>query len=91
MSKLRKILMYKYYDYMCDDFHRTTEFQDNKEVKKEIQCPECGKVAIKAISAPHISAAMGTDPNSAQGNRWAKMHRDEAKRQNKAVGNTPES
>lgn len=79
--------MYKYYNYICEDFHSDKLFLDSNEVPKEILCKECGKVAVKAIAAPHISAKMGTDPNSAQGNRWAKMHRDEAKRQNALVGN----
>ena len=74
--------MYKYYDYICEDWHKTELFLDNNKVEKSIECPECGKVAKKAIAAPHISAKMGTDPNSAQGNRWAKMHEQEAKRQN---------
>lgn len=83
--------MYKYYDYICDDFHRTTKFQDANEVLPEINCPDCGKVAVQCISAPHISSKMGCDPSSAQANRWAKMHKNEAKRLNAKIDPNPSS
>lgn len=49
-------------------------FEELTEYKKETQCPECGGVADKLISAPSISLEgySGSFPDAAE--RWAKKH-----------------
>lgn len=70
-------------EFKCPDNHQfmLRDYSDTSNTK----CPECHKEAKRVIGAPHLSAKMGTDPNSAQGERWARMHREEAKRQNAQV------
>lgn len=74
---------FRIYDFMCEDGHTFDELVYAEET--ETTCKVCKKSAKKIPSAPHISVSMGTDPNSAQGNRWAKMHEQEAKRENAKI------
>lgn len=76
-------MAFRVYDFMCEDGHIFDRVVNSET--SEIECSVCKKIAKRVPSAPHLSAKMGIDPNSAQGNRWAKMHEEEAKRQNAQI------
>lgn len=67
------------------------EFTERVYHNDDVYCPKCNKLSSKKVGAPHLSSRMGLDSNSAQGRRWAKMHADEAKRQNSQVDPNPSS
>ena len=77
------------FEYTCPDNHTFESLEEPDDIV--IPCKVCNLDSKRIISAPHISVKMGQDPNSSQGNRWAKMHRDEAKRQNAKVDPNPSS
>lgn len=82
------------YKYLCKnpDCNLETEIVHSIHDDTITKCPECKQETFgRVIGAPHLSAKMGLDPNSAQGNRWAKMHRDEAKRENAKIDPNPSS
>lgn len=76
-------------EFSCTNEHNFT-IRDYSEIK-EAECPDCGEAGSKVIGAPHLSSRMGVDPTSAQGNRWAAMHRKEAKRLNAKIDPNPSS
>lgn len=73
------------YEFMCPDNHRFERLTDEHE--RTSVCPQCSQEGKRIISAVHLSAKMGLDPSSAQGDRWARMHTQEAKRRNEQEGN----
>lgn len=70
-------------DFKCPNNHRF-EIRDYSDAPPP-ECPICSQVSERVVSAPHLGMSMGVDPNSAQGNKWAKAHQEEAKRQNARI------
>lgn len=70
-------------DFKCPNDH-IFEIRDYSDAPLP-ECPKCNQISERVISAPHLGISMGTDPNSAQGNKWAKMHEAEAKRHNAGI------
>jgi putative FmdB family regulatory protein len=63
-----------YYDFQCKDCHEVYEALVTPDTR-ERQCPECGLVATRLISKPHLDYRMGSDPDMpTMASKWAKMH-----------------
>lgn len=77
------------FEFKCPEDHITERLVQDHE--HTVLCMTCNREANRILSAPHISVRMGVDTTSAQANRWAKMHRDEAKRQNAKIDPNPSS
>lgn len=77
------------FEFKCPDNHITEQLVPDHE--NTIICIICNQDANRIISASHIGVRMGVDSTSAQANKWAKMHTDEAKRQNSKIDPNPSS
>jgi len=69
------------YEFQCPKGVVFEEYCDSEQ--KEAICPCCSQKAQRIISAVRLGMRMGVDsalPTMAD--KWAKMHKDEAKRQN---------
>lgn len=64
----------------CDERFESYEHYEDKEIEHE-----CGGVAHRVMSAPKLDYLhMGVSlDNPTAADKWAKMHRDEAKRANR--------
>lgn len=83
--------MYKYYDFQCPDKHINEYFLDPQGLTAKVLCKDCGEVSRRIPTAPHLSVRMGIDSSSSQATRWARMHVDEAKRENAKIDPNPSS
>ena len=89
LSNRTEKIMYRMFEYRCPDNHIFSSLEEPDT--QVIPCKVCGLESIRIISATRISMKDGVDPNSSQGNKWARAHREEAKRQNSKIDPNPSS
>ena len=72
------------FEFLCPDNHKFDRLIDDSERTSE--CKTCGKEAKRIISAVRLDYRMGVDDSMpTMADKWAKMHKDEAKRQNSLI------
>jgi hypothetical protein len=78
------------YEFCCPDGHVFDRYID--EDVSQIDCKHCNLVAKKIISVVRLGMSMGVDTDmTTMADKWAKMHKDEAKRQNAKIDPNPSS
>ncbi len=71
------------YDWRCQSCNTKFEALE-KMVTLERECPECGNVAKRLISAPRLDPKMGLDPsNTTAADRWARVNKQKTEQDKK--------
>lgn len=72
------------FDFQCTRCADTFEELVQKDVKN-LECPRCGYVANRLISAPRMDPRLGVDPDHfpTMGDRWAKVREQRQKIESK--------
>ena len=78
------------FEFQCPDGHLFERFVDDS--KTTSKCETCNQEANRIISAVRLGMRMGVDSDlTTMSDKWAKMHVDEAKRQNAKIDPNPSS
>lgn len=75
------------YQYRCECEHVFTELKKIAD-RATHECPECGVTAKQEITPIHLDyLSMGRDPDSfpTAGDKWAKIHEQDARVKNQKV------
>lgn len=72
------------FEFVCNKAHRTEHFVDSETLS--VQCPECGDVANRVISAPRISLEGFTGAFPTAADAWARKHEQAARERAKKDG-----
>ena len=90
MKRWRQAMTRRIYEFMCPDGIVFEEYIDSEQ--KEAICPHCSVKSQRIISAVRLGMSMGVDSAiPTMSDKWAKMHVDEAKRQNAKIDPNPSS
>lgn len=73
--------MKRMFDFLCDSGHVTERLVDDSV--GAITCPECGKEAVKAVSAPTIKLEGFTGAFPGAYDRWARVRAEKLKQEQK--------
>lgn len=73
--------MRRMFDFLCDDGHVTERLVDDSV--GSITCPECGKDAVKAVSAPTIKLEGFTGAFPDAYDRWARVRAEKLQQEKK--------
>ena len=73
--------MKRMFDFLCDSGHVTERLVDDSV--GAITCPECGKEAVKAVSAPTIKLEGFTGAFPDAYDRWARVRAEKLKQEQK--------
>lgn len=73
--------MRRMFDFLCDDRHVTERLVDDSV--GSITCPECGKDAVKAVSAPTIKLEGFTGAFPDAYDRWARVRAEKLQQEKK--------
>lgn len=72
-------MTHRIFEFLCPDDHKFDKYID--ESCHKAVCPTCKQDAKRIISAVRLDYRMGVDSSmTTMSDKWAKMHRDEAKR-----------
>ena len=74
--------MKRMFDFLCDSGHVTERLVDDSV--GAITCPECGKEAVKAVSAPTIKLEGFTGAFPDAYDRWARVRAEKLQQERKA-------
>lgn len=73
--------MRRMFDFLCDNMHVTERLVNDST--GSIICPECGKEAVKAVSAPTIKLEGFTGAFPDAYDRWARVRAEKLKQEQK--------
>lgn len=73
--------MRRMFDFLCTDGHVTERLIDDSV--GSITCPECGKEAVKAVSAPQIKLEGITGAFPGAYDRWEKVRAERLQQEQK--------
>ena len=73
--------MRRMFDFFCDNGHVTERLVDDSV--GSITCPECGKDAVKAVSAPTIKLEGFTGAFPDAYDRWTRVRAEKLKQEQK--------
>ena len=73
--------MRRMFDFFCDNGHVTERLVDDSV--GSITCPECGKEAVKAVSAPTIKLEGFTGAFPDAYDRWARVRAEKLQQEKK--------
>lgn len=73
--------MRRMFDFFCDNGHVTERLVDDSV--GSITCPECGKDAVKAVSAPTIKLEGFTGAFPDAYDRWARVRAEKLQQEKK--------
>ena len=73
--------MRRMFDFFCDNGHVTERLVDDSV--GSITCPECGKDAVKAVSAPAIKLEGFTGAFPDAYDRWARVRAEKLQQEKK--------
>lgn len=73
--------MKRLFDFLCDEHHVTEALRDDSE--RTITCPQCGKEAVRSVSAPTIKLEgfSGAFPDAYD--RWTRVRAEKLKQEQK--------
>lgn len=78
------------FEFQCPDGHLFEKLVPDDE--HTAMCSTCNQEASRIISAVRLGMRMGVDSDlTTMSDKWAKMHVDEAKRQNAKIDPNPSS
>lgn len=69
--------MKRLFDFLCDEHHVTEALRDDSE--RTIICPQCGKEAVRQVSAPSINLEGFTGAFPDAYSKWERVRAEKLK------------